>query len=159
MISQTVKYKNLFTGEEVTEELYFNLTAVEVAELELKDGGVEGILHRLGKANDGPSAYIEFKRLVGLAYGRRVENGNGWEKREEWTRQLMVGPAYDALIKQWMNNEAAVREVFIGMLPAETQKQFKGVEKLKLTPEELQKMSKEDLIKAMEAKNISTRVD
>ena len=88
MYKKTVKYTD-FNGVEREEDFYFNLTAAEVAEMQLStDGGLDKHLQRIIDAKDTPALVKEFKELLLLAYGEKDPTGKYFEKSKDISEKL-----------------------------------------------------------------------
>lgn len=85
MVTKTVSYENPFTGEKVTEELYFSISKADLIEMEVdahgttpyeKDGktytGMQASLQRMVDTDDVPAVHKELKAIIRRAYGKRV---------------------------------------------------------------------------------------
>ena len=71
MLKKTMTYTD-WTGNERTEDFYFNLTEAEVFEMELSTpGGLEQMIKDLQAAQDGKQIIALFKDLILRSYGKK----------------------------------------------------------------------------------------
>jgi hypothetical protein len=83
VLKKRITYED-FNGEEVTEELYFNLSKAELVELELsRPGGMQEHLQKIVESEDGKAIITEFKELILMSYGQRSEDGKRFIKNQE----------------------------------------------------------------------------
>jgi hypothetical protein len=116
VLKKTVTYTDPFEGNEVTEDLYFNLTKAEVAELALTKGeSWTESLQRLSQTQDGEVIIREFKFLIGLAYGKR--EGNKHIKSPELTQEFLASEAYSELFMGLITSPDSGADFFNGILP------------------------------------------
>ena len=83
MIKKTVTYID-FNGNERTEDFYFNLTQVELAEMDLGitgvSGGLLGMLQKIVAEKDQRQIVEYFKKIVLMAYGEKSVDGRRFTK-------------------------------------------------------------------------------
>lgn len=179
MIKQTIKYDD-YNGEEQNEEFYFNLTKLEIMEMELKfEGGLEGHIKKLMETENGVDAYYLFKDLVLSSYGKKSDDGKRFIKSEEFRTDFESSPALGELIFGFMSEATSAATFVTGLLPskmvaeveAEAKKQAEATKPATDTPVELptappvlvtetpieekkpQDMSREELLAAMKERN------
>jgi hypothetical protein len=122
MLKKKITYTD-FNDEEVTEELYFNLTRTELIELEVgKEDGFVEYIQRVIKAKDQAALIDEFKRLILLAYGQKSSDGRRFIKTPELREEFVQTAAYDALFLELATDENAAAEFVVGVLPKELAK-------------------------------------
>ena len=135
MRMETVKYTD-FNGNERTEDLYFNLTQVELVEMatDLPDTVTNKIGNDPSKINTeevavglvesiGNKGILEFiKKLVLKSYGVKTEDGRGFRKIDENGRSLSIEfsqtLAFDTLMMKLMADENAAAEFVNHVIPA-----------------------------------------
>jgi hypothetical protein len=116
MIKKTVTYED-FDGDEVTEDLYFHLSNLELIELEQStDGGMMQHLQNLIGAGNAADIVTEFRKLISLAYGTRGEGGRTFIKDEAVTKQFLYSPAFDALFEELVDNPESAGSFIEGMV-------------------------------------------
>ena len=119
MVKKTVKYED-FNGVERTEDVYFNLTELEVMELatELPDEMVESLGKNPNKENAakavsslGTKGIIEFiKTLMLKSYGVKSEDGRTFIKNEKVREEFQYGGAFSAIAVELMTDDEAASE-------------------------------------------------
>lgn len=108
MYKKTVEYEN-YDGEFVTQDLYFNMTAVEVSRFAAKYGRETGqdftdyMLSVIAKGDVFQSVAL-IGDLVLEAYGRRVDS-NRFSKRKDIKDEFVESPAFDAFVDLIMMDE------------------------------------------------------
>lgn len=122
MLKKTVTYENV-DGQEVTETFYFNLSKDEVFELKLDlETGLEETIKRMIASEDVKAMYKEFKRILIMTHGERVEvNGRPVFRKTDETREIFEGSgALGAVAWEIMEGgEEAVAAFIRGVLPRE----------------------------------------
>lgn len=109
MLKKTMKSVN-FNGEEITEDLYFNLTKAELMELELgTSGGMAEKLQAIINTKDVPEIIKKFKEIILMSYGVKSEDGKRFIKSKELSDQFAQTQAYSDLymLLATDSNEAA----------------------------------------------------
>lgn len=103
MVARTIESLD-FNGNKKSEKYYFNLTRLELAEMNFEfDGGFEGYLERLRENPDIRSTLKVVKDLVLKAYGVKTEDG-GFAKSQSYTEKFAATDAYSELILGFLNN-------------------------------------------------------
>lgn len=119
MYKKTVTYTD-YNDVERTEDFYFNLTAAELAEMQLSvGGGFEQYLQRIISAQDKPSLIKEFKKLVLMAYGEKDTTGKYFNKSEELSLAFSHTEAYSQIFMELATNDKAAVEFVNGIMPHE----------------------------------------
>src|SRR4026207_333618 len=117
VLKKTITYKNL-DGDEVTRDFYFNMTKMELAEMEvLKEGGLREHLERIIKEQDRRQILMAFKDLIAATVGRRSEDGIRFEKSEKITNEFMQTDAYSELILSFFTDPKAAVPCISGVMP------------------------------------------
>ena len=116
MLKQTVKYVD-FNNNPQTEDLYFHLSKSEV--ISLHSSGFGELLRKLTLPGANKEDLIEtFKKVIGMAYGTKSENGRRFHKDAEKTADFLGSPAYDAFFMDLITGDPAGVIKFIqGILP------------------------------------------
>lgn len=130
MLKETVNYVD-FDGNDVTEELYFNLTQTELVEMSMDLP--DDITNAVGDGNNvdkevaaakiiealGGKGVFEFvKQLLLKSYGRKTANGRGFEKSEELTKEFSQSLAFDAIFMELMSNDVKAAEFVNKIIPS-----------------------------------------
>lgn len=119
MIKQTVKYTN-YNGEMVEEDLYFNLTRLEMMDMEMDEhGAMSQRIDRMKKAKDARAAYYEVKEIVIKSFGIRSEDGKYFHKNEKIREDFLNSAAYDEFFMSLFGSTQKVTDFVNGIVPAE----------------------------------------
>lgn len=117
MLKKSITYTD-FTGVEVTEDFYFNLTKAELIELELNhEGGLSDSLKRMIAAEDVPRLIGEFKTIILRAYGARSSDGKKFIKNQELRDEFESTEAYSELFVSVMSDPDSMVEFLSGIMP------------------------------------------
>jgi hypothetical protein len=97
MLKKVITYKD-FDGNERSDTLYFNLTDVEIARLEVKfPGGLEKYVNDLN-AEERPDEILDlFEAVLSMSYGEKSEDGRYFHKPADKTQAFIESAAYNAL--------------------------------------------------------------
>lgn len=130
MIKKTITFED-FNGNPQTEDYYFNLSKLEIVEMELKfPEGLEGYIQKITETESGVEAYKLFKEIILSSYGVKSQDGKRFEKSEELRLSFEQSPALAELIFEFLSNADAGAEFVKGILPAalvaEAQKELDG---------------------------------
>ncbi len=131
MLKRVINYKD-FNGKDVSEIFYFNLTRVELVDMEVSETeGLADMLRRIIETSDTQALVAEFKKLIQSAYGQKSEDGKRFIKTPELTREFVQSAAYDELFMELATDEKAASEFVTGIIPSdfvkEMQKEVKDV--------------------------------
>lgn len=141
MIKKTVTYTD-FNGNERTEDFYFNLTQVELAELDLGvsgvSGGLLGLLKKIVREKDQRQIVEYFKKIVLMAYGEKSVDGRRFVKSEEIRNGFAPTEAYSKIFMELAQDADKAAEFVNGIMPKEV-------------AEEAKKMSKKEINEIIEA--------
>lgn len=119
MLKKTVTYTD-FEGNEVTEDLYFNLSKSEMITLEARyKGGLELNLAKMVADGDQAQMVEEFKSLLLMMYGERSADGKRFMKTPEITENFKYSAAFDAVFFEILTSEEAITNFLKGVLPKE----------------------------------------
>lgn len=123
MLKKTVTYEDPFTGEEVTEDLYFNLTKAEIIEMEVGvAGGLKEHLEGIARSENGQQIMDEMKGIIMKAYGKRSPNGK-FIKNDQIREEFESSEAYSTLFVEMVTDADVAVEFVAGIMP-------KGLEEL-----------------------------
>lgn len=126
MYKKTVKYTD-FNGVEREEDFYFNLTAAEVAEMQLStDGGLDQHIQRIIDAKDTPALIKEFKELLLLSYGEKDPTGKYFEKSKDISEKFSHTEAYSQIFMELATDDVKATEFVNGIMPSESLKQLEA---------------------------------
>jgi hypothetical protein len=119
MLKKEVTYED-FNGEQQTETLWFHVSKSEMIQLNFEEN--LGSLAAMVKANTANEQDIlrTFKKIVGLAYGVKSEDGRRFHKDPAQTADFLNSQAYDALFMDILTGDSGKALEFIfGMFPAD----------------------------------------
>lgn len=103
MISRTVTYNNLLTGEEVTEDLWFHLRNDEVVRiLGRAKMDWEDYIKEVMAREDIDEIFDFIEGILKQAYGERSEDGRTFRKDKKLQEDFVNSEAYSALFIQMM---------------------------------------------------------
>ena len=122
MIKKTVTYTD-FNGNERTEDFYFNLTQVELAELDLGvsgvSGGLLGLLEKIVREKDQRQIVEYFKKIVLMSYGEKSVDGRRFVKSEEIRNCFAPTEAYSKIFMELAQDADAASAFVNGIMPKE----------------------------------------
>ena len=132
MIKKTVTYTD-FNGNERTEDFYFNLTQVELAELDLGvsgvSGGLLGLLKKIVREKDQRQIVEYFKKIVLMAYGEKSVDGRRFVKSEEIRNGFAPTEAYSKIFMELAQDADKAAEFVNGIMPKEVAEEAKKMSK------------------------------
>ena len=118
MLAKPITYKDPFSGENVTETFYFNITTAEMLDIEARyNGSIMGAIKRVLNSRDLESIIEIFKYLIGKAYGERPLNTNKFVKSKEATDAFLSSDAYSELMFELLEDKEAASEFFTHVFP------------------------------------------
>lgn len=104
MFKQTVTYAN-FNGEEVSEDLYFHLTKLEITRLNFKyDNDLEKYAQNASKDEDGTKMVDFMTDLILTAFGKKSADGSKFDKSPEVKKDFEYGAAFAELFEMILND-------------------------------------------------------
>ena len=111
MLHKKVTYTN-YNGEVVNEDVYFNLTSVELVRLEAKYGqSIPDKIKEVTEANDYRGIIALFEDLLLTAYGVKSEDGRRFIKDPQATKEFGDSIAYAEIFEQIILNPEAAKEL------------------------------------------------
>lgn len=118
MLKKTITYKD-FTGEESTEDFYFNLTKAELIELEVSAQGnsLSDWLQKIVKAVNGAEIISTFKLIIDMSYGVKSPDGRRFIKSPELLAEFKSTVAYSDLFEELSMNADKGSEFVNGLMP------------------------------------------
>ena len=139
MIKKTVTYTD-FNGNERTEDFYFNLTQVELAELDLGvsgvAGGLLGMLKKIVQEKNQRQIVEYFKKIVLMSYGEKSVDGRRFTKSDEIRNGFAPTEAYSKIFMELAGDADKAAKFINGIMPKEVLEEAK-----KLPKEELDKLT------------------
>lgn len=107
MVKKTITYKD-YNGVERTEDFYFNLTKVEVLEMETSvEGGLIAKIEKISETENRPELVELFKDLIHKSYGVKSLDGRRFIKSEEIFEDFVQTEAYSELYMELATNTEA----------------------------------------------------
>ena len=111
MLHKKVTYTN-YNGEVVNEDVYFNLTSMELVKMEAKyEMSVPDKIKEVVEANDFQGIIALFEDLLLTAYGVKSEDGRRFIKDEQATKDFGDSIAYAEIFEQIILNPEAAKEL------------------------------------------------
>lgn len=122
MLKITKTYTD-YNGNERTEDLYFNLTKAEIAEMEMStSGGLAEMINRVVAAQDAPAIIKIFKDLILKAYGVKSPDGKRFIKSKELSEEFSQTEVYSDLFMELATDADAAAKFVNGIVPAQQAK-------------------------------------
>lgn len=123
MLKKRVKYEG-FDGEIIEEDLYFNLTRMDLIELndryESKD--MAAYMDKIVKEKNIKELYKVLKDIVLMAYGTKSEDGKRFIKNETVKKEFEESLAFAQLIEDFHETDTAMSDFVTGIT-----NQIKGI--------------------------------
>lgn len=131
MFTHTITYED-WDDNKVTEKLYFNLSKVELIELNVNwEGGLEKTFERLQKAEDQKTMFSFINTLLLKSYGVKSDDGREFVKNDEVLKKFTQSRAYEEIFTL-LGEDEKFGEAFIrGVFPKEIIKEYDKTEKEK----------------------------
>lgn len=124
MLKQRVKYEG-FDGEIIEEDLYFNLTRMDLIELndryDSKD--MAAYMDKIVKEKNVKELYRVLKDIVLMAYGVKSEDGKRFIKNQTVKDEFAESLAFAQLIEDFHETETAMSDFVTGIT-----RQIKGID-------------------------------
>ncbi len=116
MLKKTITYTD-YNGEERTESFYFNLSNVELMEMQLSaSGGFAEMVENIVAAKDGPAIFKIFKEIILKAYGEKSPDGKHFIKSDEIATAFSQTEAYSQLFIELATDADAASEFVNGLV-------------------------------------------
>lgn len=155
MLKKTITYTD-FNDNQVTEDFYFNLTKMELIELDFAEKGeLSDKLKEIVAKEDHRGILQMFKALVMKSYGVRSEDGKRFIKSQELADAFMQTDAFSELFVELMTGEQAAIDFFNAVMPASVRNSgAKEIETVQLPekPKDPKDMTREELLAAFKEK-------
>ena len=111
MLHKKVTYTN-YNGEVVNEDVYFNLTSMELVKMEAKyEKPIVDKIKEVTEANDYKGIIALFEDLLLTAYGVKSEDGRRFIKDKQATKEFEDSIAYAEIFEQIILNPEAAKEL------------------------------------------------
>jgi hypothetical protein len=116
MLKKRVKYEG-FDGEIIEEDLYFNLTRMDLIELndryESKD--MAAYMDKIVKEKNIKDLYKVLKDIVLMAYGTKSEDGKRFIKNQAVKDEFYESLAFSQLIEDFHETDTAMSDFVTGI--------------------------------------------
>ena len=117
MLKKTITYVD-YDNVERTEDHYFNLSKVEIQEMEFTTaGGFAEMLTRIVGAMDMPAIYKTFKEIILKSYGVKSPDGKRFIKSEELSTAFSQTEAYVVLMEEITTDAKKAAEFINAIMP------------------------------------------
>ena len=117
MVKKTIKYSD-YNGKEREEDFYFNLSKVELLEMEMStEGGLENKIKKIVESNDKPEIVKYFKDIIKQSYGKKSEDGKRFIKDPKDFEEFAQTEAYVNLFMELATNSDAAANFVNGIIP------------------------------------------
>lgn len=124
MIKKTVNYTD-FNGVAQTEELYFNLTKMELVKLDTEFvGGLQQTIQTAVDNNDTKTIMDCIEKILIKGYGKKSDDGKRFIKSAEMAEEFKQSAAFDELFYQIASNEDEASAFITGLMPADLMNQI-----------------------------------
>lgn len=124
MIKKTVNYTD-FNGVAQTEELYFNLTKMELVKLDTEFvGGLQQTIQTAVDNNDTKTIMDCIEKILIKGYGKKSDDGKRFIKSAEMAEEFKQSAAFDEVFYQIASNEDEASAFITGLMPADLMNQI-----------------------------------
>lgn len=127
MIKKTITYE-LFDGEKVTEDFWFNLTKTEIIEWKYSvNGGIDKLLENVINTRDQKSMISLVGELISRSYGEKSIDGKKFVKVVDGHKlfeDFRQTNAYDVLFMELSQNVDKAQEFLKGVIPPDVAESF-----------------------------------
>ena len=104
MYKKTITYTD-FNGTERTEDFYFHMTQAEILKMEYsQEGGMTNVIQNIIETEETTKLLPLFETVVRMSYGKRSIDGRHFEKKPEYTDQILASEAYSNMFVEFMMN-------------------------------------------------------
>lgn len=127
MYKKTITYTD-YDGNERTEDFFFYLNEVEVAEMQTSvPGGYAAMIEKMINSKDPAQLIQLLKDFIGKAYGIKSEDGKRFIKNAQVFEEFTQTPAYPALYMSLVTDEKQAAEFINSIFPAKLVKEAKKI--------------------------------
>lgn len=115
MLKETIKFED-FDGVQREQIFYFNLTQIEILELEARhEGDLSAKIRRIGETGDAEKVMHMFKDVLAKAYGVRTPEG-GFRKSQELFDEFATTEAYSELVMGFLTQPGRMAQFVAGLV-------------------------------------------
>lgn len=119
MYKKTITYKN-FDGEEVTEDLFFNLSKAEISKSNYSvAGGIENLLRKMVNEKNLQTISELFTEFLGRSFGIKSDDGKYFRKSPEIRADFESSAVYDVLYMELLSNAEEAIAFIKGVIPSD----------------------------------------
>lgn len=131
MLKKTITYTNYIDNSEITEDFYFNLNKAEIMKMQVTmPGGLSEHLKRIVAAQDYPTIYETFEKIVLDSYGVKSPDGKRFMKEDANGRKLCLDfketEAFSNLVVELATDSKAATDFINGIIPVDMNKQIEA---------------------------------
>ena len=124
MLVKKVGYTD-YKGIKREDELYFNLSKAEVAEMELShEGGLSAKIERIVATQNGGEIIALFKDLIIKSYGTISDDGKRFIKNDKLREEFLQTEAYSELFMELASDADAASAFVNGIIPQVANKEL-----------------------------------
>ena len=117
MVKKTIKYTD-YNGTEREEDYYFNLSKVELLEMEMSaEGGLENKIKKIVESDDKAEIVKYFKEIIKKSFGKKSEDGKRFIKNPKDFEEFEQTEAYVNLFMELATNADAGANFINGIIP------------------------------------------
>lgn len=117
MLKQTITFQDL-DGNDVTEDFYFNLSTVELAEMGFNDEGLADRMMKIIEEENTAKIFEMFKLILTKAIGQRSEDGRRFIKNQDIVDDFFQSNAYESLFLEWIQDGNKAAQFINNIMPA-----------------------------------------
>lgn len=118
MLKKTITYTD-YNDQQITEDLYFNLTKLELMELESsKDGKLSETLVGIAERNETHEIISMVKDLILMSYGIKSEDGKRFIKNEKLREEFSQSEAFSELFMEICTDANGTMDFITNIMPA-----------------------------------------
>lgn len=122
MYKQTITYTD-FSGNERTEDFYFNLSKAELMKMELMTKGTfTDMLQRIINAKDTPDIIREINELLLTSYGVKSDDGRYFRKSPEIRADFENSEPFSVMFMKLLSNDEEAATFINGIMPEDVAK-------------------------------------
>lgn len=119
MLKRVIKYVD-FNNNQREETFYFNLSKVEIAEMEMSvDGGWINWVQKVVEAQKESVLIKLLKEMIMKSYGEKSDDGRRFIKSEELSKGFSETTAFEILFMELATNADAASAFFNAIVPQE----------------------------------------
>ena len=131
MLKQTIKFKD-YNDVDREMDYFFDLNETELIELQIDTvGGLHEKINKVLKMNDQKEIYNLFKTILKASYGEKSDDGIHFDKSEDVWKRFISSPAYNELMKSFMEKPEKIADFIEGLMPNMSDAQLAEFQKKK----------------------------